>query len=119
MLRKCRINDCRHEISVSLFFSSVNKVKESLFFYSKKRTKPSILISCGFYCVVGFCRGCRRLLQVADHPQVCLGALSPFETSAKDPPEICYLERWCAMRISISRKHTLLFYQQSGRLPLT
>lgn len=34
------------------FFSSVNKVKESLFFYSKKRTKPSILISCGFYCVV-------------------------------------------------------------------
>lgn len=84
MLRKCRINDCRHEISVSLFFSSVNKVKESLFFYEKKRTKPSILISCGFYCVVGFCRGCRRLLQVADHPQVCLGALSPFETSACD-----------------------------------
>lgn len=30
-------------------------------------------------------------------------ALSPFETSAKDPPEICYLKRWCAMRISISR----------------
>ena len=43
--------------------------------------------------------------------KLCLGVLSPLETSAKDPPEICYLERWCALRISISRnshRHHLL-----------